>query len=631
MMNVKEMFGLNLPEQVPHLGFEEPYIVGNGITMSGGTINGIWDFSVGYSYGYASNIIKRERLKVYIDGNPYTLQGKMHRARGTGVFYSVQQFPKAAACLVDFAPPNRPFSARLIAVKNTSSKSIAVYPYAEVKYDSELNKVEVYKNALHIVHVKKSWLTLSFGGCDTIIRDYTGFLKSDVMVLGNEITLAPGEVKYFTLYHDARMSEKPLCEQQFPDRKDEDGTAYLRECINEWNDWLAAGFDISSIPDQRCRDVVESTIVIERMLQGEDGGVQATPRVYGGCYVRDSFSAMKGMLAAEHYAEVKKFLQFQYKVYKKRTGRGEFGVPTASAIGDYGEGVFFGFGDEENWSCESPGLVVVLARDYYNATGDAELLASIEELLNFCIDVQLAHAEKHGWKMYFNGDETESSGCGITMKESVFVGDKWWSMTSLLICLTSTAFMVEYLKLKGEGDSGKCKEYERKIAMLAASYEENFWNENLCIYHWFRKPDGSWPQTLIPNYHIAPLYFKAPVNREHTVQSAKNMIQFLNRETGYIPNQVWGENHDFCGHNMGYLLYMAATLGLPEADDVYKSLVYGTSVSAFGMWCEAYYDDGTPYQYPTTFDNRIHNFRCFESGTNLEAIIRYWKSKQGKR
>ena len=78
---------------------------------------------------------------------------------------------------------------------------------------------------------------------------------------------------------------------------------------------------------------------------------------------------------------------------------------------------------------------------------------------------------------------------------------------------------------------------------------------------------------------------------------------------------------------MGRALYV--TLDLPENDAVYNSLVHGPSVSAYGMWCETYLENGTPYQAPTTYDGRIHNLRCFESGMNLEAIIYYWKKKLG--
>lgn len=639
-MDVKDTFGLNLPDQVPFFGFDEPYIIGNGVIMSGGLSNGIWDYSTGYGYGGVHNFLKRERLKVYIDGSPFTIEGKMHRARHTGIFYSVQEFKKAAVCLVDFAPQNQPCSARLIAVRNTSDKDIVVHPYAEIKFPLKDNILGQSDSALHLLQAEKSWLSMSFGGCDTVARYYVNCFRSETILCGNDFTMAPGEVRYFTLYHDARICARPPESQEYKyqdarmvdlpfehqNRRDSNGTALLQECIDEWLKWTAGGLDTSFIKDDHCRTVVEGVGIFERMLQGEDGGVMATPRVYTACYVRDAFSAMRGMLALERFEEVKKFLKFQDRVYRIRTAKGEFGVPNSSQIG--GDAViFYGFGNEENWSCESPGLYVILARDYYNATGDMELIKSIQDFMRYCIDLQLTHAEKHDWKMFFNTDETESMGSGLILRELIDFKETWWSMTSSVICLTSTEFMIKCMRLNGLGDTKECAAYRQKMEKVNEALEKNFWNEGMGIYQWFRTPKGDWPKTLIPDYHITPLYMNAPVNKEHALSSARNMAQHWNPETGYIPNQVFSENNDFCGHNMGYLLYAAAALKLPEADAIYESLVRGSSLSAYGMWCEVYYDNGVPYQAPTTYTNKMHNLRCFESGTNLEALIYYWKSK----
>ncbi|HOV69887.1 MAG TPA: hypothetical protein PLZ84_06140 [Clostridia bacterium] len=641
-MNVKEMFGLDLPAQVPYFGFDEPYIIGNGIIMSGGLSNGTWDYCTGYAYGDVYNFFKRERVKIYIDSRPFTLQGEMHRALNTGIFYSVQQFRKAAVCLVDFSLQNQPFSARLIAVKNTSNQDIVIHPYAEVKFPLDKYTWGISNTALHILQKDYSWLSISFGGCETHVTYYANFFRSEAILRGNDITMAPGEVRYFTLFHDARICPLAPGQQEVRiedarafelpfepiDRKGNNGLELLQECIAEWLKWSAAGLDTSFIPDERSRMIIDSVTVIERMLQGSDGGVMATPRVYTACYLRDAFCAMKGMLAAQRYPEVKKFLEYQLGVYNKHIARGEFAVPTSAQIGG-GDGVFFGFGDEENWSCESPGLLAILMRDYYRVTADLDCMKTMEALLRYCIDVQLKHAEKHGWKMYFNNDETESQGNGAVLKELVDFEKKWYSMISSVICIASTEFLIDYLGLTGRGGTDECSEYKRKLDNMIKALDENYWREDLGIYHWFRTPNGDWPKTLMSNYHIMPLYYDAPVNKDRAIRSAKKMIEYWDPDTGFIPNQIFGENEDFCGHNMGYLLYMASVLKLPEADAIYNSLVRGKSISAYGMWCETYYDDGTPYQGPTTYDNKMHNFRCFESGLNLEAIIQYWKSKQG--
>lgn len=638
-MNIKEMFNLDLPEQVPYLGFEESYFIGNGVAGCGGLNNGIWDYCFGCGYGTIDNFFKRERLKIYIDQRPYTLQGKMYRAKGTGVFYSLQQFSKAAVCLVDFALRDRPYTARLIAVKNTSDKEIIVHPYAEIKHNNDYS-LGKGTHSLHILKSQKYWLNISFGGCDSVIRHYMNFYRNETIIEGNDFSLSPGELRYFTLFHDScihslkneQKTEKyqdiDLYNLPFEpiDRKETNGVKLLEECLDEWNQWNKKGIDISFIQDTKCRYIVESTSIFLRMLQGQNGGVMAMPRVYTSCYLRDSFCAMKGLLSVGHFEEVKNFLRFQYKVFKRRIERKEFGVPTATRIGDIDD-VFMGFGDEENWACESPGLFVIISKDYYHATGDIEFLKSIEDMLIYCVNIQLELAEKNNWKMYFNGDETESQGNGAVLKEQVDFDKSWWSMPSSVICIASAEFIVEYLQHNNKENSQEYISYKQKLTNMKEAFEKDYWNEDSGIYQWYRTKNGNWPQTLIPNYHILPLYLNIHVNKKHIISSAENMIKYWNKETGFIPNQVFGENDDFCGHNMGYLLYMAAELRLREADAVYESLVHGKSVSAYGMWCETYYDDGTPYQAPTTDDNMMHNLRGFESGMNLDAIIHYWKIK----
>jgi hypothetical protein len=616
MIETPEIFGLDLPEQVPIMGFDEPYIIGGGELMCGGESDGVWDYCTGYGYGEGANInfLKEEHLKVIVDGISFDLHGKMRRCRGTGVFCLTQEFPKAAVCLADFAPQGKAFAARLIALRNTSEHAITVRPYAELRAASFIKAGKTGKDIS--LASGNNRVTIAWGGCDTAGLEVFEGSTTRALLLGAAASLPPGQVKCFTLFHSACISEFP----PEPAWKADEGVSLLNETVREWLDWSARGKALSVIGDKKGRDIADSVCVFMRMMQGKSGGMMDTPRAYTQSYTRDSLGMM-GMVAVGHLAEVRKYLEFYLVIFKEYRDKGEFGVPNAVEMDS--RRPFFGFGDSENWSCEVPGLLVLLARNYYRATSDAAFLRSIDELLRYCIDVQMIHAEKHGWRMFFSLDETESCGSGIYVKENSHHGPNRWSFYSSVLALASAAFFIEFLE--SQGRAGDAEAYRNKHDLLGAATEKVFWDEDEGIYNWFVSLEGEASKTRVPNYHIAPFLFEAGLDAEHTARTARNMLQYRNPVTGFIPAQFFSYNDDFCGHSLGYLLYAALLLGLPEAEKIYDCLL-GT-VSAYGMWCESHFGDGTPYTGLITWDGRFHNLRALESGMNIASIIKYWQTR----
>ena len=83
---------------------------------------------------------------------------------------------------------------------------------------------------------------------------------------------------------------------------------------------------------------------------------------------------------------------------------------------------FSGFHNEDNWAAETPALYILIAKYYYEKTGDIKTLVKIEESLSFAMEIQLKAAQKFGWKLYFSGDETDSFGSGIPLKDTPLNG-----------------------------------------------------------------------------------------------------------------------------------------------------------------------------------------------------------------
>ena len=130
------------------------------------------------------------------------------------------------------------------------------------------------------------------------------------------------------------------------------------------------------------------------------------------------------------------------------------------------------------------------------------------------------------------------------MTNSVTHEKKWYSMPSLVICIASLRFFIEYLTLAGRTD--ETAEFGRDLARLQQSLDDNFWSEVLGVYQWLRTFDGVWPKTRMCNFQIMPLYFGNITSRERAARSALSLKAFIG-PSGFIPNQPLGENRDFVG------------------------------------------------------------------------------------
>lgn len=617
---------LRLPAQVPWFGAEERAFIGSGLAGCCTSTRGVWSNLIGTSYSMET-FLRKERLKAVIDGEPHTLNGAMHRAAETGILYSRQRFGDVIVYVVDFAPMHQPCITRLIAAHNVSNRAVRFNPYVEIKrpgpvgWHPESRGPAAAGRALTLVRPDGRLMTIKFAGLATAVRVFDE--EHEVILDTPEQTIQPGDTRIIPLRHHAHAAVRPPREVAL-EIDGYDGVADLHACIAEWEQWFRCGRDLAFIQDDRARGIVEGTLAGIRMQQGECGGIMANPGGPTSSYVRDCHSALRGLLAAGHMAEARRYLHFVNDGFSKLVAGGRFGIPTSFPIGEDAP-PFPGFGDADNWSCETPGLLVLTARRYYEATGDLDTLQRLDACLRYGVRVQLDFARAHDGLLLFNGDETESGGCGITMTDSITPERRSYSMASLVIAIASLAFFIEYLTLCGR--AGETPAFRQALDRLRRSLDDNFWSEELGLYHWLRRFDGTFARTRMCNFQIMPLYFDGVTTRERAARCALSLKPFI-ADNGFIPNQPLGENRDFTGHNLGYLLYALTELDDPARDQVYHTLVNGPTVGCWGLWSEAYYDDGTPYGYGQTWDDRPHSLRPFESGTNIEAIIKYWDARR---
>ena len=613
-----------LPPQVPYLGPLEKNFFGNGIAGAGGDTQGIWDYLIGPAYSSVS-FIDEEKVVISMNGKDYPLGKDIKRARGTGIFYTAKEIDGVCFSLVDFAPQNTPYVTRAIFVKNKSAASVKFVAKVCIKpsfFTSKNSRIysdpsssSTGESGLTMIAEEKYAMTIALNSS----MSFSAPIDTGYCISTQEIILQPGNEYHTGFYHCAHFPGEEL-KSIIAKISARDVDKDLESSIQNWEKWLSEGISLEKVADLRTRDIIEGSSILLKMLQGEDGGIMTTPRVHRISYIRDTHNALRGMVAAGHTKEARNFLLWVDKKFKSLRAQGKFPIPNAAEIG--GDGIFAGFGNEENWSSETPGLYLLIADDYFSKTRDLETLKKIDESLRFSMKCQLECAEKNGWKLPFNRDETESGGSGTSLLDM----PAKWSMPSLLFCGASLQFFIGYLEKIGEKD--QLTNYREKLKVINNSLYANFWNEKRGMYDWYRGEHGERPRLPIANFLMMPIYFHYTANYPQlAVKSAEMMKQYVN-ERGYIPNQPGTLHDDFCGHALGYLLYALTELNDPMKDRIFNTLIFGGTMSCWGDWAESYTGDGLSYgefggQQYWDDHSKVHNLRAFENGTNLDAILRY--------
>jgi hypothetical protein len=641
-----------IPARVPYFGALEKYFLGSGIAGAGGDTQGVWDYLIGPDYtfyGYiksCESYIKREEIRLVIDGIEELWGIEMRRIRGTGMFCGVKRIGDLTVHIIDFTNMGESWISRAIMIVNNSlnrSYDISVRAYIS---PAGLSDSIVDDTAVTISHgceetINKN-VTLTFTDSSTFASKHENFYIIETATrsilpknnLGDRYTTA--------LYHYVYREEKTArqCVEYIRNKTEQFIIDDVRRCIKQWEEWLSKGDSIDKLANQKVKDIVEGALVIMKMLQGRDGGIMATARNYMDSYVRDAAGCLSGLIASGHTDEAEKFMLWVEHKFKV-TGM----IPCNADIGD--DAAYFpGYGSEDNWSAENPALYLLIARDYLRSMqkqGEGkkavEFLHNIDGSLKYAMNVQLQSLIKNHWKLRFNGDETESGGAGIPLKDAPKI-EQYWSMPSLALCAAALKFFITYLSENEENFKYYCNNITGQfmdllnvLEKVKKSLDENFWRTNITVfgngfYDWYRTQEGGWPQLRITNYTLFPIFYGTPLNYPQRAYESVEVIKSYFKEKEFMPIQPGGENEDYCGHNLGYLLYALVEKKDPMMEQVFDVLVNGKAIGCWGTWSEAYKADGETYMrqeegggYTTS------SMRPFETGINIAAIFKYLKYK----
>jgi hypothetical protein len=649
-----------LPDQVQHLNTLENYMVGNGIICASGMGNGQWDFIAGPDYT-CPNLIEKEKLAIVIDGVEQSLEPEMFRVRETGNFSGTTQIGDVKITLFDYSVPGSSMISRLVIVNNNESKShrLQLKAYLTpitnqgrkdsfIKSDNGSSSAALFEfdttlfcmygdNSNWVKNWANRYLLTAWSGEQSSVQK-----EGYIYQIASEIrTIAGNKTGSFNLCHYAYYSNK-TASQYLDELQMRNGLTDAEQSIIMWQKWfrnVPENYRLERITDQRARDIVEGGLYIIKSNQTRDGGLVANEKTYNLSWIRDAYCGLRGLSACGHTRELKQFITYMNGIYKA------YGfIPNSVSCGSNTFALYNGNVEnnpnrnlgqlspcpEANTAPETPALLILVARDYYDLTDDIQPLLDADTSLRYSMDIQLKHAIANNYKLEFSGDETELCGAVATTAAGYDRDlSKLWSMSSIALCNASLEFYIEYLKVKGEDPSeyknsldGRILDLNVELSNLNNAFENDFWRTDLKeqpegFYDWCRiKSTNSFPSGRIVNFSLFPIYYKMkPTFPDRFRSNSKAMSTYFNASAKTLPLVPVVGDERYLGHNLGYLLWSLVETKDAEKEKVYEALINGKSAQCWGTFNEGYDADGTPNNC---------NLRTFETGVNIDAIAKYW-------
>jgi hypothetical protein len=635
--------GVTLPPLQPLLNVAHRYPVGNGVAAAicgpAGQIETV--FGPGYT---TSDLLNHEDIFLDIDNDELPLRVDMRRAAKTGVFYGVASRGDIDVGLVDFACSGQPWLARLIVLRNTSATAShtivvrdLVSPETGHGYSHGLALDSAGKRAGVVVQAD-THIGVPAGGYNPVdksviiaFNDPAAGADSngeDAMLQTSPLTLAPHAQSELTLAHYFRANHDMTDGAAIDAIRALKIDAELRKSIDAWTAWIdgvAPAYSLDRVKDPRARVLLEGALVILKTNQSQDGGVIAHTTFYKEGYIRDAAMAIRGLLAAGHTDEAKKWLIW---CDHEQAIHGHLGDAMNCSVSLDDKSFIFDMG---NLDVEEPGWVLLVARDYYKQTHDLDFLKSIDRTLRFCADIQLKDAAANGDKLSFNGDETEICGAVATGATGMPAGGgaatSAWSLSSVAMAAASIDFYIDYLKACGEdpahyhnAQTNTTMDLNAQVKDLVAAMNRDFWRTDIPSipggFHDYalRMGDGARPRARIVNFTLMPVFFGTPYAAAEQAKDVDAIAQSFDTRTGFL-QLVPGANDGMEGHDLGYLLWDLIQMGDWRKELVYHALVNGPTVDAWGSFSEAYDRDGHPNN---------HDLRSLETGIDVSALAKYW-------
>lgn len=349
--------------------------------------------------------------------------------------------------------------------------------------------------------------------------------------------------------------------------------------------------------------IIQSTSSLARATQAVSGCVLAQPYMYPMCYVRDQIGSFKVFLAQHDYERAYRALTFYIAMQNRYGIQNAYDTtptppdptiwnPEANKL------------DGHHRVAEVPSIMILMAKDYYKATGDLNKIRPLYDRLAYNLRVQEINENgllpSPGDESYTNSEQTAPE-YRIEMTDSN------------LLFISAARFMNELADTLGyteDADEFKKLETETMDAVM-----DRLWlpEENHFAYARSASDDPNEIDKR-PALDLLLRWFWLDMSDPLDEIPRQNLSAVLNELVD--PVRVVPEVYNFtAGMDLGYILHALASSQHPAMNDAAKLMVnYASNSGLFSEYYEHEHGIITPFS---------GTLRPWESGINAAAMVQY--------
>jgi len=365
---------------------------------------------------------------------------------------------------------------------------------------------------------------------------------------------------------------------------------------------MQAPFVFPDDPEHPITRSINSCLQLSLACKADQGGVMAQPYMYPMYYVRDQYGSFRLLLAAGEYEKAFEVLRF-YIAKENRDGIQNAHDPFG---GGFDTSIWDPLANSRNGhhaNAEVPSYIILMARDYYQATGDLEGLRPFFGRLKYNLHIQ--KPSKNGILPY-EGDESFTNTPQTRPKFGAEMTD------SHQLFLAAAAFLQELAKEMGHQEDAR--EIKNIYDLTWQVYLERLVlpKENRLLY---ARDDSDSLQNRDLRPALDPLlrWFHLEMGDPEASLAQgnlKSVLQELINPLRVVPEYEW-----CTGMDLGYLLYALSRTQKSAVHDAAQLMM--NYASEAGLYSEYYRYTGDSIQ------SESGTLRPWESGVNGMALIQY--------
>lgn len=381
--------------------------------------------------------------------------------------------------------------------------------------------------------------------------------------------------------------------------KNQDIAVLTSQSTQEQNDFL---FSVQDQVNNPLIQSINSSLNLCKACKPDYGGVMAQPYMYPMYYVRDQFGSFKLFLAAGEYKKAHEILNFYI------TKQNHEGIQNAHDLFDEPKDPTFWHPDANkknghHANAEVPSYIILMAKEYYSATGDINAIEPFYKRLKYNLKVQKLSING---VLPWAGDESYTNNRNT---RPIFADE----MTdSHLLFLSATDFMKELAETLDKKEDAK--EFEAIYKSAKKILFDRMWlaDENYFAY----SRDTSSNKSNIdkrPAFDLLLRWLYLEMGNPLDLVPQGNLKIVLDQLTN--PIRVVPDFNWCAGMDPGYLLYALSRSQHPLTHEAAKLLL--NYASNRGLYSEYY-----KYSHDTIFSIG-GTLRPWESAINGFALIQY--------